>query len=142
LGWSGSQTPAKAGTPTRAGLWIGTTPGDPAICRPVPALDRGTGGAVRTHRFTLILAGVPELTPELADALYEATKGDIECNMQDGIAYLEFERMAATLREAITSAIEDVENADVGVRVVRVESDVANTIAQINASLLGAAPEQ
>ncbi len=95
-----------------------------------------------THRFTLILAGVSELTPELADALYEATKGDIEFNMQNGIAYLEFERTAATLREAITSAIEDVENANVGVRVVRVESDVANTIAQINASLLGAVSER
>jgi hypothetical protein len=90
----------------------------------------------------LILAGVSELTPELADALYEATKGDIECNMQNGIAYLEFERTAATLREAITSAIADVENANVGARVVRVESDVANTIAQINASLLGAVPER
>src|SRR4051812_6365836 len=46
------------------------------------------GGAMKTHRFTLVLAGVSEITPELADALYEATDGDIEFNMRNGIAYL------------------------------------------------------
>ena len=89
------------------------------------------------HKFTLVLSGVAEITPELADALYTATSGDIEFNMCDGAAFLEFERDARTLRDAITSAIRDVEAADVGVRVVRVESDAANTIAKINAELLG-----
>jgi hypothetical protein len=92
---------------------------------------------MKKYTFTLILSGVAELTPELADALYEATKGDIECNMRDGIAFLEFQRTAPTLRDAITSAITDVEGAGLGLRVVRVESEVANTIAQINAGLLG-----
>ena len=45
------------------------------------------------------------------------------------------------LREAITTAIRDVEEADVGVRVVRVESEAANVIAKINADLLGVAGE-
>lgn len=89
------------------------------------------------HRFTLILAGVPQITPELADALYEATQGDIELNMRDGVAYLEFERAASSLQEAVTSAIEQVEGAGVGVRVLRVESETANVIAKINADLLG-----
>lgn len=93
---------------------------------------------MKKHKFILILSGVSDLTPELADALYEATNGDIECNMRDGIAFLEFERAAPTLRDAITSAIANVEGAGLGVRVVRVESEVANTIAQINADLLGA----
>jgi hypothetical protein len=92
---------------------------------------------MKHHQFTLILSGVSEWTPELADALYEATEGDIEFNICDGVAFLEFDRTAATLREAITSAIADVEGAKVGVRVVRVESEAANTIAKINASLLG-----
>jgi hypothetical protein len=83
---------------------------------------------------------VSELTPKLADALYEATHGDIECNMRNGVAFLEFERAAATLREAILSAIRDVESTAAGVRVLRVESEAANTIAQINAGLLGIAP--
>ncbi len=97
---------------------------------------------MKNHRFSLILSGVSELTPDLADALYEATKGDIECNMRNGVAFLEFTRSAPTLRAAIVSAIRDVEAAGVGVRVVRVESDVANTIAKINADLLGVAEDQ
>jgi hypothetical protein len=97
---------------------------------------------MRSHKFILILSGVSELTPELADALYEATNGDIEFEMCDGIAFLEFDRAARTLRDAITSAIHDVEEAGLGVRVVRVESDAANTIAKINADLLGAAGER
>ncbi len=91
------------------------------------------------HRFALILSGVSEITPELADALYEATGGDIEFNMKDGVAYLEFDRTSNLLYEAITSAINQVEGAGVGVRVIRVESDDANTIAKINADLLGVA---
>jgi hypothetical protein len=70
--------------------------------------------------------------------LYEATHGDIEFNLRDGVAYLEFERKAASLKAAVTAAIREVEGADVGVRVVRVESEVANVIAKINADLLTA----
>ena len=91
----------------------------------------------KTHKFTLILSGVAEITPELADALYGATKGDIELNSRDGVAYVEFERSASSLRDAITGAIREIEVADVGARVVRVESDAANVIAKINAHLLG-----
>jgi hypothetical protein len=101
---------------------------------------------VRTSRkrqkFTLILSGVSEITPELADALYEATHGDVEFNLRDEIAFLEFERAAAAQRDAITTAIQEVEGAGVGVRVVRVESKAANTIARIHAELLGAARGQ
>ena len=89
------------------------------------------------HQFTLILSGVSEITPELADALYETTGGDIELNMRDGVAFLEFDRTARSLDEAITSAIAQVERANVGVRVTRVESEAANTVARINANLVG-----
>ncbi len=91
---------------------------------------------MKSHQFTLVLYGVAELTPTLADALYEATQAEIECNMRNGIAYLECTRRAATLRSAIMTTIAEVELA--GVRVVRVESDIANTIAKINADLLEA----
>ena len=94
---------------------------------------------MKTHTFTLILSGIAEITPTLADALYAATQGDIELNLRDGVAFVEFARTAATLREAITSAIREVEEATVGVRVVRVESETANVIAKINADLLGVA---
>ena len=94
---------------------------------------------MKTHAFTLILSGVAELTPGLADALYTATHGDIELNIRDGVAFLECERTAPTLLEAVTTAMREVEAADVGVRVVRVESETANVIAKINADLLGVA---
>ena len=94
---------------------------------------------MKTHSFALILAGVADITPKLANALFAATHGDIEFNMQDGVAFLEFERKAPTLREAITRAVREVESADIGVRVVRVESEAANVIAKINADLLGVA---
>jgi exosome complex RNA-binding protein Csl4 len=94
---------------------------------------------MKTQSFTLVLSGVAEITPELADALYSATQGDIELNLRDGVAFVEFERTAPTLREAILAAIQEVEKAEVGVRVVRVESEAANVIAKINADLLGVA---
>src|SRR5260370_2333174 len=94
---------------------------------------------MQTYPFTLILAGVGELAPALADALYAATDGDIELNLRDGVAFAEFVRTAATLREAITTAIREDEQATVGVRVVRLESESANVIAKINADLLGLA---
>src|SRR5438132_12444899 len=92
---------------------------------------------MQTYNFTLILSGIAELTPALAGALYAATHGDIELNLRDGVAFLEFERTASSLREAIITAIHEVETADVSIRVVRVESEAANTIAKINADLLG-----
>jgi hypothetical protein len=95
--------------------------------------------AMKTYSFTLIISGVVEITPDLADTLYAATDGDIELNQRDGVVFLEFERKAATLREAVTSAIREVEGTEIGVRVVRVESEAANVIAKINADLLGAA---
>ncbi len=92
----------------------------------------------KRHNFTLILSGVSKLTPRLASALYEATNGDVECNMRNGVAFLKVGRTAPTLRDAITSAIREVEKAKRAVRVVRVESEGTKTITQINASLLGA----
>jgi hypothetical protein len=100
-------------------------------------MDGEKGTEMKEHRFTLILSGPTSLEPDLANALYEATRGDIELNMRDGIAFLEFHRKARNLQEAIISAIKDVDQANVGVRVVRVESEAANTIAKINADLLG-----
>ncbi len=64
---------------------------------------------MKSYQFALVLSGVAELTPESADALYAATQGDIELNLRDGVAFLEFERSAATLRSAITAAIREVE---------------------------------
>jgi len=90
------------------------------------------------HRFTLVLGGVTELTPELANSLYDAAGGDVECEQQAGEITLDLVRSGKSLQEAITKAIRDVERARRGLKVVRVESEIAKTIAQINAQILGA----
>src|SRR5260221_2645879 len=41
---------------------------------------------MKTHTFTLILAGVAEITPELADALYSATGGGRARPSRSGLA--------------------------------------------------------
>jgi len=110
---------------------------DPPIRESLPAFHGRSRKNMKTFRFSLVLSGVAEITPALSDALYEATGGDIELSLRDGVALLEFERMASSLKQAIESAIREVEGASVGARVVRVESDAANVIAKINADLLG-----
>ena len=92
---------------------------------------------MKKHAFTLVLSGVSELTPEIANALYDAAGGDLELSMREGVVLVEVVRSAVSLREAITSLIQAIEASGTGLRVVRVESDDANTIAKINAELLG-----
>lgn len=89
------------------------------------------------YEFCLVVIAGSELTPEMADALYEATGGDIELGVVDGVMTIEFEREARSLRDAVRSAITQVEGTSLGLHVDRVESETANTIAQINHELAG-----
>src|SRR6185437_7680283 len=61
--------------------------GDSSLCGSLSTPDDGSRGSMKTHTFTLILSGVAKITPELADALYAATRGDIELNQRDGVAF-------------------------------------------------------
>lgn len=93
---------------------------------------------MKAHKFTLVLTGVDNLSPELANSLYEAAGGDIECEQRAGEVTLHLVRAGKSLQEGITKAIRDVEGARRGLKVVRVDSEIATTIARINAELLGA----
>jgi hypothetical protein len=87
------------------------------------------------HEFTLILAGISELTSEVTDSLYEAGFDDSLVGMSDGVPYIDVHhRESDSLEDTIRLAIRDVEKA--GYRVVRVESDAANAITRINTELL------
>jgi hypothetical protein len=82
------------------------------------------------HEFTLVLDGISELTPEIMDALYEAGCDDATVSRCNGTVSMDFDRPAASMTEAIVSAISDIRKAGIGARVVRVEpesvgSDVA-----------------
>ncbi len=93
------------------------------------------------YRFTLILKDthsiVDDLTGEalmeMSDALFEAGCDDASPGMSGGVVSVPFDREADTLREAITSAIRDVQSA--GYRVERVEHDVDPVFDEINTQL-------
>jgi hypothetical protein len=88
----------------------------------------------QVREFTLILEGV-EVTDDVADALYEAGCDDALFGSSDGVVFLDFNREAPSLREAVLSAIADVEKAGVGAKVIRVEPNVGNFVAAVNATL-------
>ena len=86
------------------------------------------------HHFTLILDG-PDLQDDaLIDRLFEAGCNDAAIGRSDGSQYADFDREAASLDEAVLSAVTDVEHVE-GVNVVRVAdvglvsmTDIANRI--------------
>lgn len=79
------------------------------------------------HTFTLILTGPVD---EHIDDLYDAGLDDAMIGATDGVPYAEFDREAATLADAVRSAIRDVETVP-RVRVTRVEPDDIVTAAEI-----------
>jgi hypothetical protein len=74
------------------------------------------------HDFVLILDGISDLAPAMEDALYEAGCDDATISVRAGRVYLTFSRTAPTMREAILSAIRNVHEANIGARVLRVDS--------------------
>ncbi len=72
-----------------------------------------------THSFTLVVEGVDIDDPQVFDALYEAGCDDATIGITNGIPVMDFDRKAASLYEAISSAIADAESVD-GLRVVRI----------------------
>jgi hypothetical protein len=79
-----------------------------------------------TFSFTLILAGVDVMTPEMGEALNEAGCDDSSPGSSNGIVSVGFDRESESLGDAVGSAIKDVEKA--GFRVTRVEVEEAATV--------------
>lgn len=75
----------------------------------------------RDFDFTLLLDGVNEVTPEIANSLFEAGCDDATPGMVAGRTYLMFTRSATSLTDAILSAIENVHNAGISATVLRVD---------------------
>src|SRR3984957_1338306 len=89
----------------------------------------------KTYSFTLVLKNVDETTAYLEDSLYEAGCSDALINFREGSVYLDFDRDASSLEEAVICAIRDVESASIGATVVHVgpeewvtESEVAKRL--------------
>ncbi len=83
------------------------------------------------HDFALVIDGVPELTSDVEDALFEAGCDDATLSMRYGRLYMEFSRAAVSLESAILSALRDVRKAGVGATVLRVDECDLVTQAEI-----------
>ncbi len=84
-------------------------------------MNSGTSVVQKTHEFTLIYTGFEELTEEFVNAMYEAGCDDALIGMRDGFFFADFGRSAPTFREALISAIEDIERSGQPLQLVRVE---------------------
>jgi hypothetical protein len=65
----------------------------------------------QTFSFTLHLADVSDLTPEIQDRLFSAGCDDALLGLCDGTAYLDFNREATSREAAVSSALADVQRA-------------------------------
>lgn len=72
-----------------------------------------------THRFTLVVEGADLQAEPLIDAVFEAGCSDSTVGRSCGIQYVDFDREAPSLGEAIQSAIRDLGRVE-GVRIARV----------------------
>lgn len=73
--------------------------------------------------FTLILRDVAEMTDSLANALYDAGCDDATAGSSGGVARVSFSREAATLQDAIQSAVCNVRQAGCEIARVEIERD-------------------
>jgi hypothetical protein len=94
-------------------------------------LEAVAGATPCVYSFSLVLQGARDLTPEIADALYEAGCDDALVGSRDGALFAEFDREAPSSAEAILSAIRQVESAGAGLTVARVEPDELVSAAEI-----------
>lgn len=99
----------------------------------IPSHQNDCHGA---HEFTLVLSGTETLSQAQEDALFEAGCDDATISLRNGRIYLAFIRPAASLFEAILSAIVDIQRADIGMEVLRVDHCDLVTIPDI-ARLIG-----
>ena len=71
----------------------------------------------KTFQFTLVLKNV---THNLEDSLFEAGCDDAFINFRNEAVYLDFDRKASSLEEAVISAIKDVQSSSVDAEVASV----------------------
>jgi len=81
----------------------------------------------RKYNFILILSGIADLDESIEDGLFEAGCDDATLSYHNQAAYLEFDREADNLKDAVLSAIKDVEGSGLGIKVISIEpGDIVN----------------
>lgn len=76
---------------------------------------------MNTYHFTVVLAGLSEISDELADTLFEAGCDDGSPWSSEGVAAVGFDREAKSFEDAVRSAIADVQKAGCHVAWVKIE---------------------
>lgn len=71
-----------------------------------------------THTFTLIVEGPDVTDPDIADALFEAGCDDALVGRSHGVQFVDFDREAESIEDAVLSAVTAVESVE-GLRAVR-----------------------
>src|SRR5260370_5872604 len=84
-----------------------------------------------TYEFTLLVAGPDLQTDEALNALAEIGCDDATVGSSGGVQHMDFDREASSYLAAVISAINDVEAAVPGARVVRVLPDEYVSLAEI-----------
>jgi hypothetical protein len=83
---------------------------------------------MQEHDFTLLLDGLQSITPAIEEAIFKSGCDDATLSLRFGRLFLTFSRTAASLREAIVSAVLAINGCGLGLRVLRV--DVCNLVTQ------------
>lgn len=79
------------------------------------------------YNFILIMSGIYDLNESIEDGLFKAGCDDATLSFHNQAAYLEFDREADNLKYAVLSAIRDVEDSGLGIKVIGVEpGDLVN----------------
>lgn len=85
---------------------------------------------METYQFTLIVEGSDLQFDEFAEAVFEAGCDDALIGVSDGIQYIDVDREASSLEEAILSVVADIEQVE-GVSVVRIADAGLVTMADV-----------
>lgn len=86
---------------------------------------------MKTYQFTLVLKNVNENTAELEDSLFEVGCDDALIHFRNGVVYLEFDREAASLEDAVISAIKNVQSSSIDAEVASIGPDNLVTLSEI-----------
>ena len=91
-----------------------------------------------TYHFTVVLAGLREISDDLAEALFEAGCDDGSPGSSQGVATIGFDREAESFEHAVRSAIADVQKAGCHVAWVTIEpEDLAGSAPAIETTTAG-----
>ena len=77
---------------------------------------------MNTYEFSLVLSGVNENTPDLEDTLFEAGCDDGLVCIYNNTVYIDFMREANSYKEAVLSAIKNIESSSLNAKVISVDA--------------------